>query len=73
MASSWKATKMAASGTTLLIETEPIPLATGPDGVARVGGTRVTLDALVAAFYELLPLRRSYTSIRPWIWMMCRP
>jgi uncharacterized protein (DUF433 family) len=31
---------------------EPLPLATDPDGVVRVGGTRVTLDTLVAAFRE---------------------
>ena len=37
---------------TLAIETEPVPLATNQDGVARVGGTRVTLDTVVAAFEE---------------------
>ncbi len=37
---------------TLLIPTEPIPLATDADGVARVGGTRVTLDTVVTAFEE---------------------
>jgi uncharacterized protein (DUF433 family) len=31
---------------------EPLPLAADPDGVVRVGGTRVTLDTLVAAFRE---------------------
>ncbi len=31
---------------------EPVPLAIDRDGVARVGGTRVTLDILVAAFRE---------------------
>ncbi len=31
---------------------EPLPLATGKDGVVRVGGTRVTLDTVVAAFRE---------------------
>jgi uncharacterized protein (DUF433 family) len=31
---------------------EPIPLSTDADGVIRVGGTRVTLDTLVAAFRE---------------------
>jgi uncharacterized protein (DUF433 family) len=30
--------------------TEPIPIHTDDDGVIRVGGTRVTLDTLVAAF-----------------------
>lgn len=37
---------------TLLIATEPIPLETDTDGVVRVGGTRVTLDTIVAAFEE---------------------
>jgi len=32
--------------------TEPIPLKTDSDGVIRVGGTRVTLDTLVAAYQE---------------------
>jgi uncharacterized protein (DUF433 family) len=31
---------------------EPVPLSTDADGVVRVGGTRVTLDTLVAAFRE---------------------
>ena len=30
----------------------PLPLETGPDGVIRVRGTRVTLDAVWAAFSE---------------------
>jgi uncharacterized protein (DUF433 family) len=30
--------------------TEVIPLATDADGVVRIGGTRVTLDTVVAAF-----------------------
>ena len=37
---------------TLVITTEPIPLETDADGVVRVGGTRVTLDTIVAAFNE---------------------
>jgi len=36
----------------LIIEAAPVPLRSGPDGVVRVGGTRVTLDTVVAAFYE---------------------
>ena len=32
--------------------TEPLPLMPGPDGVVRVGSTRVTLDTVVAAFRE---------------------
>ena len=36
--------------TTLFITTEPVPLETDADGVVRVGGTRVTLDTIVAAF-----------------------
>jgi uncharacterized protein (DUF433 family) len=37
---------------TLLIETEPIPLKMDAEGVVRVGGTRVTLDTVAAAFEE---------------------
>lgn len=36
----------------LMIAAEPIPLETDADGVVRVGGTRVTLDTIVAAFEE---------------------
>jgi uncharacterized protein (DUF433 family) len=36
----------------LIIATEPVPLQAGPDGVVRVGRTRVTLDTVVAAFTE---------------------
>lgn len=36
--------------TTLQIQPLPLPLALGEDGVARVGGTRVTLDTVVRAF-----------------------
>ena len=43
---------MEVNGTTFLIETEPIPLEADADGVVRVGGTRVTLDTVVAAFRE---------------------
>jgi uncharacterized protein (DUF433 family) len=31
--------------------TERVPVHTGADGVIRVGGTRVTLDTVVAAFH----------------------
>ena len=31
---------------------DPIPLATGADGVVRVGGTRVSLDTVIFAFKE---------------------
>jgi uncharacterized protein (DUF433 family) len=34
------------------IATEPLPLKIDADGVVRVGGTRVTLDTVVAAFEE---------------------
>jgi uncharacterized protein (DUF433 family) len=43
---------MEANGTTLVITTRPIPLETDADGVVRVGGTRVTLDTIVAAFED---------------------
>ena len=36
----------------LVIGPEPVPLAAGPDGTVCVGGTRVTLDTVVAAFRE---------------------
>ena len=35
---------------TLSINLEPIPLLTNADGIVRVGGTRITLDTVVAAF-----------------------
>lgn len=35
---------------TYVITAEPIPLAMDQDGTMRVGGTRVTLDTVVAAF-----------------------
>lgn len=50
----------------LLIEPPPISLSTDPDGVVRVGGTRVTLDTLVAAFHEGLTaeeIREQYSSL----------
>lgn len=34
----------------IAIAPEPMPLETDSDGAVRVGGTRVTLDTLVAAF-----------------------
>jgi uncharacterized protein (DUF433 family) len=43
---------MEVNSTTLLIETVPIPLEADADGVVRVGGTRVTLDTIVAAFKD---------------------
>ena len=36
----------------LTLRAEPVPLATDIDGVVRVGGTRVTLDTVVAAFED---------------------
>jgi uncharacterized protein (DUF433 family) len=36
----------------LTIAQEPVPLQTTQDGVVRVGGTRVTLDTVVAAFED---------------------
>ncbi len=37
---------------TPLIPTETMPLKVDPDGVARIAGTRVTLDTVVQAFAE---------------------
>lgn len=34
------------------VETEPVPIATGADGVMRLRGTRIMLDTIVAAFKE---------------------
>ena len=34
----------------MLIEAEPVPLMADEDGTLRIGGTRVTLDSIVAAF-----------------------
>jgi uncharacterized protein (DUF433 family) len=36
----------------LIVAAEPVPLETNPDGVVRVGKTRVTLDTVVAAFKQ---------------------
>ena len=36
----------------LVIDTNPVPLKADEDGVVRVGGTRVTLDTIVAAFQQ---------------------
>lgn len=59
----------------LAVAAELVPLTTDPDGVVRVGGTRVTLDSVVAAFregataeaiaeqYPSLPLAAVYTVI----------
>jgi uncharacterized protein (DUF433 family) len=59
----------------LAVAPEPMPLAIDADGVVRIGGTRVTLDTLVAAYregataetiaeqYPSLPLDQVYTVI----------
>jgi uncharacterized protein (DUF433 family) len=36
----------------LPVTAEPIPLTRDPDGVLRIGSTRVTLDTVVAAYRE---------------------
>jgi len=36
----------------LVIEAEPIPLTVDRDGVVRVGGTRVTLESLLAVYCQ---------------------
>ena len=43
---------MTVNNANLVIEAEPIPLEMDASGVVRVGGTRVTLDTVVAAFQE---------------------
>ena len=37
---------------TFMIETQPLPLMLDSDGVIRIGGTRVTLDTVIAAFLD---------------------
>jgi uncharacterized protein (DUF433 family) len=37
---------------TLIVAAEPVPLETNPDGVFRVGKTRITLDTVVAVFKQ---------------------
>jgi len=37
---------------TLPIAVEPVPLQTDPDGVVRVGNTRVTLETVIGAFLD---------------------
>ena len=49
------------------ITSDPLPLASDSEGVVRVGGTRVTLDTVVAAFQEGLSaegLVEQYPSLR---------
>lgn len=36
----------------LNIQTKPVPIKVTADGVARIGGTRVTLDTVVGAFND---------------------
>ncbi len=44
---------------------ERIPLKTDPDGVARVDGTRVTLDTIVKPLRKVQLQKRSYNSTHP--------
>lgn len=51
----------------LVIAAEPVPLETDADGVARVGGTRVTLDTIVEAFLHgetAEEIAQQYPSVR---------
>ncbi len=53
----------------LLVTPEPAPLASDPDGVVRVGSTRVTLDTVVAAFREGMTAEgivEQYPSLELW-------
>ncbi len=36
----------------LVLTDQPTPLASGLDGVVRIGATRVTLDTVIAAFHD---------------------
>lgn len=52
---------------TLVIATDPIPLRTDESGVIRVGGTRVTLDTIVAKFKQgatVEDLARRFPSVK---------
>jgi uncharacterized protein (DUF433 family) len=52
---------------TLTVISERVPLAVDRDGVARIGGTRVALDVVVAAFREgatAEEIAQQYTSLR---------
>lgn len=49
---------------TIAIAPEPVPVETDADGAVRVGGTRVTLDTLVAASTPATRPRRSTSSTR---------
>jgi uncharacterized protein (DUF433 family) len=51
----------------IVLTTEPLPLAADADGVARVAKTRVTLDTIVAAFQDGLSaeeIAEQYPSLR---------
>jgi uncharacterized protein (DUF433 family) len=51
----------------LVIAAEPVPLETDAEGVARVGGTRVTLDTIVDAFLHsetAEEIAQQYPSVR---------
>lgn len=51
----------------LVITAEPVPLETDAAGVARVGGTRVTLDTIVDAFLHgetAEEIAQQYPSVR---------
>jgi uncharacterized protein (DUF433 family) len=51
----------------LMVSPEPVPLEADRDGVMRVGGTRVTLDTVVAVFSEgatAEEIVQQYTSLR---------
>jgi uncharacterized protein (DUF433 family) len=36
----------------LLVQAQPLPMVIDADGVIRIGGTRVTLDTVIAAFRD---------------------
>jgi hypothetical protein len=56
---------------TLTVAAEPAPIRVEPDGTARIGGTRVTLDTIVAV-YDGAPRRaRSRIGSRRWASRTC--
>lgn len=47
---------------------ETIPLVTDPQGVVRIGKTRVTLDTMISAFFEgasVEEIKEQYPSLQP--------
>ena len=57
----------------LHVPSERVPIQTDADGVIRVGGTRITLDTVVAAFDAGATAEGSSSSTPRSTWRMCTP